>query len=257
MTSDRLRSAIRMEPAARSNGWVGATIVPSGYEPNYQYPLVVGLHGRGGNEIQAAGWLQKVSDRNFVGFCPRGLVNLPNHNQFGWFQPESQGIESNESWKSLSNAEKFRYLIRSEISDPIAAGEFAILDQIRKMQQELSVHAKRVYLMGVGEGAAMAYRLALSFPDRFAGVISIHGWLPKDIPYLSRFHESRRLKFLVLHGVWDEVLPLESTRKTIREMKNAGLDVAFQTYPTDASPVKPMFDAVNSWLMGNIRSTIG
>jgi phospholipase/carboxylesterase len=257
MTSDRLRSAIRMETAARSNGWVGATLVPSGYEPNYKYPLVVGLHGRGGNELQAARWLQNISDRNFIGFCPRGLVNLPDHNQYGWSDSDITGNAGFDSWKSLSTADKFRCLINTEISDPVAAGEFAILDQIRKMQQELSVHANRVFLMGVGEGAAMAYRLALSFPDRFAGVISIHGWLPKDIPYLSRFHESRRLKFLALHGAWDDNLPLESTRKQIREMKNAGLDVAFQTYPTDSKPVAPMFEAVNSWLMGNIRTSIG
>lgn len=256
MTSDRLRSAIRMETAARSNGWAGATLVPSSYEPNYQYPLVVGLHGRGGNEMQAARWLQSVSDRNFIGFCPRGLVSLAQQGKFGW-SVESESAETKPTlFSSLSTGEKFRSLVESEITDPIAAGEFAILDQIRQMQDELSVHPDRVYLMGVGEGASMAYRLALSFPDRFAGVISINGQLPRSLRYLSRFHESRRLKFLVLHGAWDEQLPLESVTHQVREMKNAGLAVSFQSYPTDAKPVKPMFEAVNHWLMRQISSTI-
>jgi len=257
MTSDRLRSAIRMETAARSNGWVGATLVPTSYEPNYKYPLVVGLHGRGGDEMQAARWLQRVSDRNFLGFCPRGLVPLQRRGQYGWGSPASDQKTTGPSWKTLSSAEKFRQLIQTEISDPVAAGEFAILDQIQRMQDELSVHPDRVFLFGVGEGASMAYRLALSFPDRFAGVISIQGWIPNDLRYLSRYHESRKLKFLVLHGAWDDSLPLEQTRRQVAEMKDAGLNVAFQTYPTDGLPVDPMFEAVNTWLMRQIHSSIG
>jgi len=40
-------------------------------------------------------------------------------------------------------------------------------------------------------------------------------------------------------------------------MKDAGLNVAFQTYPTDGLPVDPMFEAVNTWLMRQIHSSIG
>lgn len=257
MTSDRLLSAIRMDSPARSNGWVGATLVPTSYEPNYKYPLIVGLHGRGGDELQAAKWVQRISDRNYLGFCPRGLVQLPRRGQFAWGNPAEQSPTAASDWKSLSTAEKFNQLVQSEISDPIAAGEFAVLDQIRRMQDELSVHPDRVFLFGVGEGASMAYRLALSFPDRFAGVISIQGWLPTDLRYLSRYHESRRLKFLVLHGAWDESLPIEETKRQVNEMKGAGLNVAFQTYPSDGKPVGPMFDTVNTWLMRQIHSSIG
>ena len=257
MTSDRLRSAITMDSPARTEGWVGATLVPTSYEPNYKYPLIVGLHGRGGDEIQAAKWLQRISDRNFLGFCPRGLVKLARRGQFAWGNPAEKVQSAAADWKTLITGEKFHHLVQTEISDPIAAGEFAVLDQIRRMQGELSVHPDRVFLFGVGEGASMAYRLALSFPDRFAGVISIQGWLPTDLRYLSRYHESRRLKFLVLHGAWDESLPIEGAKRQVGEMKDAGLNVAFQTYPTDGKPVGPMFEAVNTWLMRQIQSSIG
>lgn len=257
MTSDRLRSAIRMETAARSNGWVGATLVPSSYEPNYRYPLIVGLHGRGGDELQAAKWLQRVSDRNYLGFCPRGTVQLPRRGQYAWGQPTNAPQANAPDWKSLNSGEKFRQLIQANVADPMAATEFAILDQIQNMQDEMSIHPDRIFLFGVGEGASMAYRLALGFPDRFAGVISIQGWIPQDLRYLSRFHESRKLKFLMLHGAWDESLPVEQTCRQVSEMKDAGLNVAFQTYPTDSQPVGPMFDAVNTWLMKQIESSIG
>lgn len=256
MTSDRLRCAVRMDATARSRGNVAATLVPTAYEPNYEYPLLVGFHGRGGNEMQAIRWLERISDRNYVGFCPRGHVALDRPGRFGWSDESREGGIAKAS-RTLSVSERFRMMVSSEIDDPTVAGEFAVLDQIRVLSEEIAIHPNRIFLFGVGEGASMAYRLALSYPDRFAGVIAIQGWLPNDISYLTRFHESRRLKFLALHGAWDESMPLSDTRRQIDRLRDAGLDVAFQTYPSEGYPVPPMFDDINTWLMSQFRSTVG
>jgi phospholipase/carboxylesterase len=246
-----------METAARSRGNVGATLVPTAYEPNYEYPLIVGFHGRGGNEMQAIRWLERISDRNYVGFCPRGSVMLDRIGRYGWSEASREGHDVSARWNAAPAGDRFRKMIAADIDDPTVAGEFAVLDQLRSLQSEIAIHPNRVYLFGVGEGASMAYRLALSFPDRFAGVIAIQGWLPNDVSYLTRCQESRRLKFLALHGEWDDSLPLCETRRQIEHLRNAGLDVAFQTYPSEGLPVGPMFDDINTWLMSQFRSTVG
>lgn len=256
MISDRLRCAVRMDASARSRGNVVATLVPTAYEPNYEYPLLVGFHGRGGNEMQAVRWLERISDRNYVGICPRGHVALDRPGRYGWSHEPGEK-STRKSAGNPSVAELFRMMVASDIDDPTIAGEFAVLDQIRILSEEIAVNARRIFLFGVGEGASMAYRLALSYPDRFAGVIAIQGWLPSDISYLTRFHESRRLKFLALHGAWDETMPLNETRRQIDRMHDAGLDVVFQTYPCESQPVPPMFDDINTWLMSQFRSTVG
>lgn len=257
MTSDRLRCAVRMETTARSRGSVGATLVPTAYEPNYEYPLLVGFHGRGGNEMQAIRWLERISDRNYVGYCPRGHVPLERTGRFGWSDQSRERCGGMAASRASSVGDRFRMMVSSEIDDPTIAGEFAVLDQIRVLGEEIAIHPNRIFLFGVGEGASMAYRMALSYPDRFAGVIAIQGWLPNDISYLTRFHESRKLKFLALHGAWDESLPLTETRRQIDRLRDAGLDVAFQTYPCEGQPVPPMFDDINTWLMGQFGSTVG
>src|SRR5439155_24886409 len=42
------------------------TFLPIGYEPNYPYPLLVFLHGNGGNEEQVLRLAPRVSRRNYI-----------------------------------------------------------------------------------------------------------------------------------------------------------------------------------------------
>src|SRR5215813_13657417 len=48
------------------------TFAPLGYEPRYAYPLIVFLHGEGGNEEQILRLAPRVSRRNFVSIGLRG-----------------------------------------------------------------------------------------------------------------------------------------------------------------------------------------
>src|SRR4029077_11870376 len=48
------------------------TFLPTGYEPNYAYPLLVFLHGHGGSEEQVLELAPRLSRRNFVCIGLRG-----------------------------------------------------------------------------------------------------------------------------------------------------------------------------------------
>src|SRR5713226_9848406 len=55
------------------------TFAPTCYEPRYPYPLIVFLHGYGGNEEQILRLAPRVSRRNYVSIGLRGPVGLgPN-----------------------------------------------------------------------------------------------------------------------------------------------------------------------------------
>src|SRR5213083_1771972 len=64
------------------------TFLPTGYEPRYPYPLLVFLHGDGGNDEQILRLAPRVSRRNYVAIGLRGPVCLgPNRkgsNVFSW-----------------------------------------------------------------------------------------------------------------------------------------------------------------------------
>src|SRR5262249_61746343 len=61
------------------------TFLPTGYEPRYPYPLMVFLHGHGGNEEQILRLAPRLSRRNFICIGLRGtpLVGLPRHRRRG------------------------------------------------------------------------------------------------------------------------------------------------------------------------------
>jgi phospholipase/carboxylesterase len=48
------------------------TFLPTGYEPNYPYPLLVFFHGHGGNEEQVLRLAPRVSRRNYIAIGLRG-----------------------------------------------------------------------------------------------------------------------------------------------------------------------------------------
>src|SRR5271166_6201170 len=64
------------------------TFLPTGYEPRYAYPLLVFLHGNGGNEEQILRLAPRLSRRNYICVGLRGPDFLGHRADgkwgFGW-----------------------------------------------------------------------------------------------------------------------------------------------------------------------------
>src|SRR5262245_62281498 len=52
------------------------TFLPTGYEPNYAYPLLVFFHGHGGSEEQILRLAPRLSRRNYICIGLRGPESL-------------------------------------------------------------------------------------------------------------------------------------------------------------------------------------
>ena len=52
------------------------TFLPTGYEPNYAYPLLVFFHGHGSNEEQILRLAPRLSRRNYISIGLRGPQQL-------------------------------------------------------------------------------------------------------------------------------------------------------------------------------------
>ena len=86
---------------------------------------------------------------------------------------------------------------------------------ILQTRQLLHVHSERIFLVGCGEGAAVAYWLGLTFPERFAGVVAINGWLPVGLRPLGRLKACRDLPILVVHGAGIPKAPSMTRRQNV------------------------------------------
>ena len=118
-----------------------------------------------------------------------------------------------------SDAEELRRRLYDSPPDPIDTLEDGVFTAIRQTRRALHVHSERIFLLGVGEGAAVAYRLGLSFPERFAGVVAINGWLPDGFRPLGRLKACRDLRILVVHGEWNARVSVQSARREVAALR--------------------------------------
>src|SRR3974390_1427785 len=136
--------------------WPVRTFLPTGYEPNYAYPLLVFFHGHGGSEEQILRLAPRLSRRNYICIGLRGPQVLGERADgrlgFTW-GPDGQCDALIEDY---------------------------VLGAVEQTRRNYHVHSERIYLAGFCEGATLAYRLGLTFPEKLAGIISLNGAMPRQ-----------------------------------------------------------------------------
>ncbi len=200
------------------------TFLPTGYEPNYPYPLLVFFHGQGGSEEQILKLAPKVSRRNYVCISLRGPQAL---------DPRPDG-RIGYSWGVSGHGD--------------ALVEEYVLQAIEQTRRTYHIHSERIFLAGICEGAAMAYRLGLRYPEKFGGVISLNGAMPRGGPLL-RLPQVRQLRVFMGHGIANPYIPLTTARRDFRLLYTAGLSVHLHTYLTTHRLHPDMLRDVNRWVM--------
>jgi phospholipase/carboxylesterase len=259
MSNDRL-NAPPSSTSAPPSFLVETRFIPRQYEPNYAYPLLVLLHSRGGDEDQLVRAMPALSWRNYVGLGLRGpdpVIKRDRLAGFGWgsdFEPIDRAGFRHRS--RPTEAEVVRRALFDPEPDDMDRLEDGVFTAIRKTRSLLHIHSERIFLVGCGEGAAVAYRLGLSFPHRFAGIVAVNGWLPAGFRPLARMRACRELPILVVHGAWNTRHPLSGARRTVATLRAGGLRVAFQSYPSAHRLNSQMLGDVDTWLMNHCTAQV-
>lgn len=205
------------------------TFLPLGYEANYPYPLLVFLHGHGSNEEQVLRLAPRLSRRNYICIAPRGPHAL---------DPRPDGRPA-FSWGP------------DDCDNPLV--EDYIFRAIEQTRRTYHVHSERIYLAGFRDAASLAYRLAMIYPQRFAGVISLNGAMSRRGGPLLRLPDVRPLKVFIGHGIANAIVPLGLARKDYRLLYTAGLNVAMNTYPTTHRIHPAMLRDIDRWVQEHIN----
>lgn len=131
---------------------------PHYYQDAAYFPLVIGLHGLGGDAIQFERdyhFTDKSNSAGFIALYPEGV--------------ESNGILGLRSWNAGNCCD---YAMDQHIDD---------VKFIRTLMDQLSasyrVDTKRIYVTGMSNGAMMTYRLACELSDKIAAIAPVSGTL--------------------------------------------------------------------------------
>ncbi|MFO0848349.1 MAG: hypothetical protein U0871_07315 [Gemmataceae bacterium] len=201
--------------------------LPTGYEPRYPYPLLVLFHPHGSTEERVLRMLPKASRRNFLGVSVRGTERVERADGkpgFGW----------------------------SADPDELAAD---VVRAVELTRRSYHVHSERIYLVGVQEGAAAAYRAAFALGSKVAGVAALNGATPPTAGGpLFRLDRVRDLRVLIAHGVDNRHVPATAAKADNARFYAAGSDVTLAHYPTDHRVHAHMLRDLNRWVIGHVTA---
>jgi phospholipase/carboxylesterase len=230
LPSPPIESGFQIDSASFSTAaadFAHSLFAPQHYEPGYAYPLIVWLHGPGGDERQLQRIMLLLSMRNFVAVAPRGIDQTAaeeNRQSFGWMQTDEQ----------------------------IQLAEQRVFDCVEIASRKFNIARKRMFLAGYDCGGTMALRLAMSHPSRFAGVASICGAFPTGGKPFGNLIAARRLGMFLATGRASTVYPADLVCEDLRLLHTAGLSITLRQYPCGQEIMPQMLLDVNRWIIDEI-----
>jgi phospholipase/carboxylesterase len=190
----------------------GVLVVPSSYKPNVPMPLVVGLHGAGGQatgQVSLLGGLAESAGFLLLAVGARGIT-----------------------WDVFTS--KYSY-------------DVAFIDSALKWAfQRVNVDPQHLAIEGFSDGASYSLGLAMANGDLFThAIIFSAGFIPQsDSPAVgkSRFFES--------HGTLDGVLRIETAaRQIVPVLRGNGYSVLYQEFDGGHEVPSAIAQQAVSWFL--------
>ena len=159
--------------------------IPSSYDKTVSLPLVIALHGRGGN------------GESMILVSRKGFEKLADRDGFIVVYPD--GIEMN--WNDGRKDEEAKDRAHAENIDDTGF----ISDLIDSMIKDYNVDPKRVYVTGISNGAIMSYRLACELSHKIAAIAPVDGSIPNML--LHECSPSRPVSLMAINNINDPLVP--------------------------------------------------
>jgi phospholipase/carboxylesterase len=204
-----------------------ALCVPQGYEPNYPYPLLIWLHGTGGNEHELTELMPDISDRNYFGLSLRGPLPAK-------FAPGG-----------------FYWSDRTADLDDLQAD---IYEMVCLLRRTYHIHSERIFVAGHDDGAATALHLLLRKPEWFAGAIAFGGRFPRQPRALKRFRKLQEKRVLMGVGARDRLVSVADMVHVSRLYHAAGIDVTTRVYDAAHEVTREMLRDIDAWIQEGIAA---
>jgi phospholipase/carboxylesterase len=116
-------------------------------------------------------------------------------------------------------------------------------------EQQRGVPAANIVLAGFSQGGAMATHIALRYPERLAGLVSLSAYLL----FAERLEDERHpanaeLPVFMAHGSQDPVVACAMGEESARRLQALNYPLEFHRYPIPHSVSLPEIHAIGAWL---------
>lgn len=199
-------------------------------------PLMIMLHGYGSNEKDLI-QLSPILHGGMRYISARAPIPL-DFGMFGWFpiQFTPNGIIVDYAGATMAREK--------------------LIGFIKEIIAEYKPQGNKVYLLGFSQGSVMSYLAAFYAPELLHGVIALSGHLPeKSMPGDQVKPELKEIPFLVMHGIHDDILPIEKGRLSNEWLQGHVRDLVYREYPVAHQISEEGIGLIRSWLEEKVPKT--
>ncbi len=196
-------------------------------------PLLLLLHSLGSNETQLMSLATQFDKRFFV-IGARAPIPIRSHS-YAWFHvnftPTGLVINTQE-------AEDSRQVLLKFIDEIIEA---------------YGVDSKLIYLIGFSQGAIMSLSLALTQPERIAGVVAMSGLILPQVQPSSNLQALAELPIFMAHGMTDPVLSISYGQASRDRLQALSIALTYREYPMGHQFSLESLKDIDNWLTEQVN----
>jgi predicted peptidase len=221
--------------------------VPQSYDPARKTPLVVALHGYGGNQNYFFAQLETLPDlleqHGFLFVAPMGYTTG------GWYGAplDIPGNRPRNSGRPVPPVNQ----TPEELQRERALSEMDVMKVLELVSREYNVDPDRVYLMGHSMGGMGTYVLGQKYADKWAAIAPMSGTLG-DVEYsLDRL----RNVAVMLSAGSAETPTVAAAQAQVEQMKEMGIVTGLWIEPggTHMSMIAPTLPKVLAFFADKVR----
>jgi phospholipase/carboxylesterase len=114
-------------------------------------------------------------------------------------------------------------------SGPGIIRSFGQLSKLLDVLREQGFPSEQTMLFGFSQGCTMTWELGIRYPHRFAGCIGISGFMRDPAPlWQDRSAVALKQRFLITHGMLDDLIPCAQAQIQVDFMAAAGVQVVWK-----------------------------
>lgn len=205
-------------------------MLPDGYDPQQEYPLVVGLHGYGDSHERFTGLRQKLGAIPVIFAVPEAPYPFPQGNSIGYSWMDGGDEQSDMPWHAVTKLT-----------------EQYVLDVVRGLKARYKV--SEVYLLGFSQGCGLAYMVGINNAPEFAGLICCGGWLDDKWLGEEQLAAGKGLRVFIVHGNEDKIVEFASGTAARDKLTALGYDVTFYEFQGGHRVPEESMRAAAEWLL--------
>ncbi len=207
---------------------------PPGWDSTRSYPLLVALHGYGGDAYRLSLVLADVPRAGFLVAVPQGEYELQGG---GW------------SWFDLSRDRSTWALHDAQTVETVVQ----LIEPLRTRY-----HAGPVFVLGFSQGAALAYLVGLSHPGLVTGVAAVAGGLPPIDAEGAMLHAAdlaaaKGVRLFVARGIEDPMVHRRTYVEQAAFLRTQGFAVTTFEFAGGHDLPPELVGRLTAWLRAETR----